>query len=279
MAFSINVNESALSALRNLNITSKQLNVTQTHINTGLKISSAKDNAAIFSIAQKLRGDLRGFNAVKQSLDRGISTTDIALAAAGSISDLLIEMKEKAVAAADAGLDSTSRTALNLDFEALRNQISTIINNASFNGSNLIDSIATGNNDAIVAITNPDATQVLTVAHQDLSPGGTNVLITATQKIDSQPLAAQAVVDLVTSLENVNKALTALGAGATSLENNRTFAEKIADVIEVGIGNLVDADMAKESANLQALQVKQQLGIQALSIANQSPQSILSLFQ
>ena len=139
MAFSINVNESALSALRNLNLTSKSLNETQTHINTGLKISSSKDNAAIFSIAQKLRGDLRGFNAVKQSLDRGISTTDIALAAAGSISDLLIEMKEKAVAAADQGLDNVSRSALNQDFVALRDQISTIINNASFNGTNLID--------------------------------------------------------------------------------------------------------------------------------------------
>lgn len=275
MAFSINVNESALSALRNLNITGKQLNQTQTRINTGLKISSAKDNAAIFSIAQKLRGDLRGFNAVKQSLDRGISTTDIALAAAGSISDLLIEMKEKAVAAADAGLDATSRTALDLDFAALRDQITTIINNASFNGTNLIDA----GTDEIVAITNPDATQVLTVAHQNLTLGGGNVTIAAGQGISTLTDAQTAVTSLVTSLENVNKALTALGAGATSLENNRTFAEKIADVIEVGIGNLVDADMAKESANLQALQVKQQLGIQALSIANQAPQSILSLFQ
>lgn len=282
MAFSINVNESALSALRNLNITSKALNETQTHINTGLKISSSKDNAAIFSIAQKLRGDLRGFNAVKQSLDRGISTTDIALAAAGSISDLLIEMKEKAVAAADQGLDSISRGALNQDFVTLRDQISTIINNASFNGTNLID----GGLDQIVAITNPDATQTITVAHQNLIPGAivppaTSAIVTIglAEVIDSQPAAAAAVVKLIASLDNVNSALTSLGAGATSLENNRTFAEKISDVIEVGIGNLVDADMAKESANLQALQVKQQLGIQALSIANQSPQSILSLFQ
>ena len=111
MAFSVNTNASALSALLNLNNTTRDLEKTQTNINTGLKISSAKDNAAIFSIAQKLRADLRGYNAVKQSLDRSISTTDIALAAAGSISDLLIEMKEKTVAASDSGLDATSRTA------------------------------------------------------------------------------------------------------------------------------------------------------------------------
>lgn len=275
MTFSINVNASALDALRNLNQTSKDLETTQTHINTGLKISSAKDNAAVFSIAQKLRGDLKGLNAVKQSLDRGISTVDIALAAANAISDLLLEMKEKAVAAADQGLDTTSRTALSEDFEALRDQITTIVNNAAFNGTNLIDS----GTDAIVAITNADATQTLTVEHQDITLGSTNIPITASQVINTQTAASDAVTDLGDAISNLNSVLTKLGAGSTSLEQNRSFAGKLADVIEVGIGNLVDADMAKESANLQALQVKQQLGIQALSIANQSPQSILSLFQ
>ncbi|NVJ69639.1 MAG: flagellin [Alphaproteobacteria bacterium] len=275
MTFSINVNASALDALRNLNGTSKDLETTQTHINTGLKISSAKDNAAVFSIAQKLRGDLKGLNAVKQSLDRGISTVDIALAAANAISDLLLEMKEKAVAAADQGLDTTSRTALSEDFAALRDQITTIVSNAEFNGSNLID----GGTDAIVAITNSDATQTLTVDHQDLTLGSTAIPITATQTISTQTSAAAAVTDLGNAITNLNSVLTKLGAGSTALEQNRAFAGKLADVIEVGIGNLVDADMAKESANLQALQVKQQLGIQALSIANQAPQSILSLFQ
>lgn len=276
MAFSVNVNPSALSALRTLNITTRALERTQTRINTGLKISSAKENAAIFSIAQKLRADLRGFSAVKQSLDRGISTTDVALAAAGAISDLLIEMKEKAVAAADAGLDTVSRNALAQDFDSLRGQISIIVNNAEFNGSNLIDAGV----DIITAITNPDATQVLTISHQQLALGtGSAILITSTQTILTQTAAALAVTQLVTSLANVNAALTKLGSGATSLEQNRSFADKLSDVIEVGIGNLVDADLAKESATLQALQVKQQLGIQALSIANQSPQAILQLFQ
>ncbi|WP_417463500.1 flagellin [Kordiimonas sp.] len=275
MTFSINVNASALDALRNLNNTSKQLETTQTHINTGLKISSAKDNAAVFSIAQKLRGDLKGLNAVKQSLDRGISTVDVALAAAGAISDLLLEMKEKAVAAADQGLDTTSRDALSQDFTALRDQITTVVQNASFNGTNLID----GGTDSIVAITNADATQTLTVSHQTLTLSSTNIPITTTQTISTQSSASAAVTDISDAINNLNSVLTKLGSGSTSLEQNRSFAGRLADVIEVGIGNLVDADMAKESANLQALQVKQQLGVQALSIANQSPQSILSLFQ
>lgn len=275
MAFSVNVNASALSALRTLNATTKDLENVQNRVNTGLRISSSKDNAAVFSIAQKLRADLRGYNAVKQSLDRGISTIDVALAAAGAISDLLIEMKEKAVAAADKGLDTISRKALAEDFTSLRDQITTIVANAEFNGTNMIDA----GTDKIVAITNPDATQTLSVAHQNMALGSAIVLITASQSILTETTAAAAVTNLVTSLENVNSALTKLGAGSTALEQNRTFAGKLSDVIEVGIGNLVDADLAKESANLQALQVKQQLGVQALSIANQSPQSILSLFQ
>ncbi len=274
MSFSVNTNASALSALLNLNSTTKDLEMTQTRINTGLKISSAKDNAAIFSIAQKLRADLRGYNAVKQSLDRSISTTDIALTAAGAISDLLIEMKEKAVAAADAGLDVTSRTALNEDFEALRDQITIIVANSEFNGTNLIDA----GTDAIVAITNPNATQTITIPHQNLTLGGGNVTITAAQTITTQTLAANALTNIDNSLALVNAVLTRLGAGGKALESQRAFADKISDTIEVGIGNLVDANMAKESANLQSLQVKQQLGIQALSIANQAPQSILSLF-
>lgn len=274
MAFSVNTNSSALSALFNLNKTTRQLEKTQTAINTGLKVASAKDNAAIFSIAQKLRADLKGYNAVKQSLDRSISTTDIALAAAGAISDLLIEMKEKTVAAADAGLDATSRTALNEDFAALRDQISIIVANSEFNGTNLID----GATDSIVAITNPSATQTISIAHQNLTLGGGNVAITAAQTITTQTLAMAALTDVETSLTNVSNVLTKLGAGGKALESQRVFADMISDTIEIGIGNLVDANMAKESANLQALQVKQQLGIQALSIANQAPQSILSLF-
>ena len=275
MTFSINVNASALSALRNLGTTGRELEATQTKINTGLKISSAKDNAAVFSIAQKLRGDLRGLNAVTQSLDRGLSAVDVALAAATAISDLLLEMKEKSVAAADQGLDTTSRDALSQDFSALRDQITTIVNNAEFNGTNLIDS----QTDAIVAITNADATQTLTVSHQNLTLGGGNIGISASQTISTQTGAATAVTDINTAIDNLNSVLTKLGSGSTSLEQDRNFAGRLSDVIEVGIGNLVDADLAKESANLTALQVKQQLGIQALSIANQSPQSILSLFQ
>lgn len=275
MAFSVNTNAGALVALQTLNATTAALNKTQSAINTGLKVASAKDNAAVFAIAQNLRSDVAGLNAVKSSLDRAISTADVALAAGGAVSDLLIEMKEKAAAAADAGLDTASRTALNDDFKQLRDQITTIVSNAEFNGINVVKN--GGSN--LVAILNDKATASLTITAQDLSLTGANITLSAADVIDTKTKAANVVTALETSLSNVNAALSKIGAGAKRLEIQKGFVTKLSDSIETGIGNLVDADLAKESARLQSLQVKQQLGLQALSIANQAPGAVLGLFR
>ena len=275
MAFSVNTNASALSALQNLNITDRALGKVQTQINTGLKVASSKDNAAVFAIAQSLRADVSGLNAVKSSLDRAMSTIDVAVAAGEAVSDLLIEMKEKAGAAKDSGLDTSSRTALNDEFEELRDQITSIVSNAEFNGTNVV---ASGGSD-IVAITNDDGSSTITIAAQDLSLGSANVSVASTTTIDTVTNAAATVSAIDASITAVNSSLSALGAGAKRLELQQAFANKLSDTIQIGIGNLVDADMAKASATLQALQVKQQLGLQALSIANQAPQAAVSLFQ
>lgn len=275
MAFSVNTNAGAFAALQNLNKTTGSLNTVQTQINTGLKVASAKDDAATFAIAQKLRGDVAGLNAVKSSLDRANSTIDVAIAAGEAVSDLLIELKEKSVSAKDTSLDTTSRASINNDFKQLRDQITSIVSNAEFNGTNAVSS--GGSN--ISAITNDNGANSITIAAQDLSLGGGNVTLTATQSIGSQALAATAVDNIESSISNVNTALSALGSGAKRLELQGEFVNKLSDAIEVGVGNLVDADLAKTSANLQSLQVKQQLGLQALSIANQAPGTVLSLFR
>ncbi|WCL53070.1 flagellin [Gimibacter soli] len=275
MAFSVNTNGGAFLALQNLNKTSSSLETTQGRINTGLKVGSSKDNAAIFAIAQKLRGNVAGLNAVKGSLDRALSTLDVAISAGEAVSDLLIEMKEKAVAAKDPGLDDDSRTSLNDDFSQLRDQITSIVNNATFNGTNAVKS----GGDAISAITDETGTSdnQITVAAQDLSLTGLGL---ASDTGISSTGDASSAVDLIESaIDTVNTALSTLGAGSKRLELQKDFTTKLSDAIEVGIGNLVDADLAKESANLQALQVKQQLGLQALSIANQAPSTVLGLFR
>ena len=272
---SVNTNSSALVALQNLNATNMQLSQTQNRINTGLKVSGPKDNAALYQIAQGLRADLAGMDAVKQSLDRAISTVDIAIAGGQSVSDLLNQMRAKAVAASDTGLDTASRTALQNDFNALRDQISTIVSNATFNGTNMLKNGGTG----VSAIVSADGTSNVAVAAQDLSLTGGIITITAGSTFTTATTAASIVTAISTSIANVNAALGKLGTGANALQSQRSFANKLSDTIETGIGNLVDADLAKESATLQSLQVKQQLGVQALSIANQAPQVLLSLFR
>lgn len=275
MAFSVNTNAGAFAALQNLNKTSSGLGTVQSRINTGLKVASSKDDAATFAIAQTLRGDVAGLNAVKSSLDRASSTIDVAIAAGEAVSDLLVELKEKAVSAKDTSLDTTSRSSINNDFKQLRDQITSIVSNAEFNGTNAVKN----GGSAISAITSDDGANSITIAAQDLSLGGGKVSITATQSIGSQTLAATAVDNIESSISNVNTALSSLGSGAKRLELQGEFVNKLSDAIEVGVGNLVDADLAKESASLQALQVKQQLGLQALSIANQAPSTVLGLFR
>lgn len=276
MGLSVNTNISAAIALQNLNATTKQLDLVQNHVNTGLKVASAKDNSAIYAIAQNARGDVGALNAVKQSVSRATSIVDIALAAGESISNLLVEMKEKAVAATDPSLATSSRNALNEDFQALLEQIQSIVENATFDGTNLLDgSLPNG----LVVLADAAASNTITVSSEGLSLGGSIISLTATSDLTSGANASINLGLLNTSLQNVNAALARLGSAGKKLDQHLTFIGKLQDSLKGAIGTMVDADLAAESAALQALQVKQQLGTQALSIANQQPQLILSLFQ
>ena len=273
---SVNTNIGAMVALQNLNKTSSQLGEVQNRINTGLKVASAKDNGAVCAIAQNQRSNSGALNAVKDSLQRSISTVDVALSAGESISDTLLQMKEKALAASDTTLDAASRTALNDDFKALRDQLTKVVNNAEFNGANMIKATTPT---TVAALASADGVNKITVAAQSLALGGANVTVTATASIGTQTTAAAMIATINTSIANVSSALSKLGTGSKALSSHFSFVSKLQDTIDAGVGNLVDADLAKESARLQSLQTKQQLGIQALSIANSSSSSLLGLFR
>lgn len=275
MTLSVNTNQPALIALQNLNKTNDDMAGVQSRINTGLAISSAKDNAAVWSIAQDQRADRSALNAVKMSLDRATSITDVALTAGESVSDLLTQMREKVVAAKDTSLSTSSRTALNADFQGLLKNLTQVINSATFDGANILNGSEPTN---ITFLADADAATVITLNLQNLSLGGTINTLTATDNILTVTQAAAVLTRLDTTMTTVNQAVGSIGSQAKQIEAHNTFVSKLNDVLETGVGNLVDADMAKESARLQALQVKQQLGAQALSIANQAPQIILSLF-
>ena len=275
MTISVHTNKSALTALQNLNNTNDQLADTQNRVNTGLRISNAKDNAAIWAIAQGQRADIGALGAVRISLERANSIAEVSMTAGESISDLLVQLKEKVVAAMDTSLDVNSRTALDSDFKSILRQITQVVTNASFDGANLFNG-AGGN---IQFLANADATSRLTLSTRTLAVGGSNITIPAAASITSVALASVVLGQLDTSISRVNQALGNLGSQAKQLEAHLNFVSKLTDVLEAGVGNLVDADLAKESAKLQALQVQQQLGAQALSIANSAPQIILQLFR
>jgi flagellin len=284
MGFSVNTNVGAMAALQSLNETTKGMSQVQSRINTGLNVSSTKDDSASYTIAQGLRGDMGGLKAVSSSLSRAKSVTDVAVAGAEQISDVVNQMKAKAYQSADAGIDTSTRTALNNDFVALRDQITTIVNSSDFNGTNLLK--ASGGTVTALQSLKDSATGTstwdpdsLSVANQGLQLGGTVVTVAASGNISSQASAQTMIDTLTTTQANLKTSLSTLGAASRKIDAQSTFTSKLSDTIESGIGNLVDADLAKESARLQALQVKQQLGVQALSIANQAPQTITSLFR
>jgi flagellin len=420
---SVNTNYGAAIALQSLNATNKELDEVQNRINTGLKVSSAKDNGAVFAIAQGQRARVSALASVKDGIDRVTNVIDAALSAGNAVSDLLNQLKSKAVAAQSADLSQTQRDAYQADFNQIRSTINTSVSTALVNGANLIDnttatlrvlqsdlntgtgagSVATvtgaakpatavtpsrsdlminaseawatandmvandyvvftqsGNTYAVqitasttvqqfidgvnaatggrITASYNDSTGVLSYqANAAVATAGFTVDIdtnatatgtarqsdfvngvaaatvaTATDQADTRPSsvmtvsgydfrvggtgalnsllalniggattagATAAVAALDTAITTLNSQLSTLGSQSKALDIQSSFLTKLSDTIEKGLSNLVDADLAKESARLQSLQIKQQLGAQALSIANQAPSLLLSFFR
>ena len=271
---SVNTNQGAMVALQTLNRTNNEMDKTQNAIATGLKVASAKDNGALFAIANKMRSDVGAYDRVRESADRASSILDTGIAAGESIMELLNEMKGKALAGTQAGNSASAQAALAADFLQLREQIISVIANASFDGANMIAATPS----SAVSLGDAAGGNAITIAGANLTASGT-VVTTAANVLTDATTSAAAVTAVNTSINNLGTQLATWGAGAKRLEVHKTFIGKLQDALSNGIGAIVDADLAKESAKLQALQVKQQLGVQALSIANSSSQTALSLFR
>ena len=273
---SINTNSGAMIALQTLNATDAALEKTQNEVSTGLKIASASDNGAIWAIAQNQRSQVTALGAVTDSLNRAASTVDVAVSAGQTVSDLLNQMKAKALEASDTSLDTNSRSALDADFKSLVEQISQVVSNASFNGANLINS-TTG---TLHALASADGKSTLTITGQSLTLGGSNLSsLSTSSSISTSTTAASMVTTLNADITNVNNAVAKLGTSSNAITTSLTFTSNLSSALTTGVGNLVDADVAAESATLTALQTKQQLGVQALSIANTASSTLLSLFK
>ncbi len=295
MSFTVNTNVGAMAALQSLNQTNRDMSQVQSRINTGLNVASTKDDSAKFVIAEKLRGDIAGFQAVTSSLNNAKSVTDVAIAGTEQISNLLGQMRAKATEASDTGLDQASRDTIAKDLTSLKKQIATIISSSEFNGVNLLktgggtvgalkslqdgDSATAGHQADTLAVANTGLQGTIETAHGTGGTGGGLGTAGADITLTNATAADELIDDIDVVMGSVKDQLSNLGSASRTVNAQLKFTSKLADVVEAGIGNLVDADLAKESAKLQALQVKTQLGLQALSIANQAPQSIVSLFR
>ena len=285
---SINTNPGALIALQNLTRINNDLGETQRRVSTGLEVSSAADNPALFALAQRQRAELGSIESVQQGIRIGTSAVDVALAAGEGVSDILIELRSIASQATDPALSAGELQVLEDQYVSLRQQVERLVSSAEIGGRNLLASGA----DDLSVIANTDGTESITVSAQDFSDGGGILTIDFTdtpfaEVVDAgtglvtttaQEAAQAEIAAIEASIDNVSIALGSLGAGSQSLELQGNLLSRIGDTLEVSIGNLVDADLARESSRLQALQVQQQLAIQTLSIANAAPNSILALF-
>jgi len=193
MTISVHTNKSALTALQNLNKTNDQLADVQNRVNTGLMIANAKDNAAVWAIAQGQRADIGALGAVKMSLQRAQSISEVSATAGETVSDLLVELKQKVVAAMDTSLDTNSRTALNSDFKSILRQIGQVTQNAAFDGANLLNGSVGAN---IQFLANADATNKITLSTQNMSLGGSLITVASSASISTVTYATAILTQL-----------------------------------------------------------------------------------
>ena len=272
MSNSINTNVGAMVALASLRTTQTALSVASKQVQTGYRVADAADDASTFSVAQGIRGNLQAYQAVQGSLANGVGLGSVTQSALTQISDLVGNMQAKITQLADGSISANQRTIYTADFNAMTSQISNFISQANYNGTNLLSAASAAK--TFLADTNA---VTLTMTSQS----SVNAAFT-TFAVSSVASASQATLAL-TSLNTFQQAVaTSLGGNAAetrtmTLQSN--FVNAIVDATTAGLGAIVDADIGKASASVQALQVRQQLGIQSLSIANQQPSVLLGLFR
>jgi flagellin len=305
---SINTNRAAMTALQSLNTTNMKLEATQQRISTGLRVSTATDNAAYWSIATTMRSDNSSLSTVKDALGLGAATVDVSYTALNASIESVKEIKDKLVAARQPGVD---RVKVQTEITERQNQLRSVANSATFSGENwlsvnsslpgynatksIVSSFSRGSAGVTIQTIefDGDASKLIDANNQsgildsqDTTTNGGVVYSVLNFNISALTTNTNDTADLEQIIKWVDKGLSAminsaanLGALKSRIDSQSDFVKVLMEAVERGVGTLVDADMTEESTKLQALQVQQQLGVQSLSIANQSSQNILSLFK
>ncbi len=273
---SINTNMGAMVALQSLNRTNDELASVQKRISTGLRVADAKDDGAAFAVAERIRGDMAATTSANQQLGGVKGLLEVTRASLENVSSSLNKLKELTVKLADGAITTEQRTQYQTQVKELTNNIKSFISDADYNGRNLLDDPAT----LPLKVISNGSGGFYTFNGYSAMAGIFNSVSGANTFTQGDAIAAMTTTGkLGTAVTNTLTQLNNFGSYSNYIDTQIDYNKKILDAQEAGMGSLVDADMAKESARLQALQIRQQLGTQALGIANQSPQTLLSLFK
>ncbi|HWT09820.1 MAG TPA: flagellin [Roseomonas sp.] len=272
---SVNTNAGAMVALQSLNRTNEALNVTQKRISTGYRVNDAKDDGAAFAVAQSVRADVAGLSAANEQLGGVKGILDTALSGLNKVSETMVKVRETLVRLADDTLNTNQRAQYEAQYTALQTQITNFIDDATYNGRTLLSTTAPAGGDIATTRNESGTTYTLTA----VDGAGTLIVAAAPTDAATAQAALAAGGDFETVQSAISDALNTFGSDARYIDAQVAYNKDKADALESGLGALIDADLAKESARLQSLQIRQQLGTQALSIANQAPQTLLSLFR
>lgn len=281
---SVNTNTGAMIALESLNSTNQQLNSVQKQVSTGYRVADATDDGAAYAVAQSVRSTIGSLTSANQQLGTAqglLSTTQSGL---NNISNTMASMREVLVKLSDGDLAPNQQTQYAAQYNSLLANVKTFIQDSGYNGKTLIGSFTTGENGVVygaVETIRNDAGATYTLASFDGSGVYNSIAIGAGTLGDAASVAAMLTSGgTFTNQQNsIGTALNTVGSEVNYVNNQVNYNNDKIDALNTGLGSLVDADLAKESASLQALQIKQQLGTQALSLANQAPQTLLSLFK
>jgi flagellin len=274
MSNSVNTNSSAIVALSSLNNTVGQLTQIQKRVTTGYKVADAVDDGAAFAVAQSIRSDKGAYDAVNSQLNAAKGAVSVFTTAATNISNTLMKARETLTKLADDNLTTDMRTKYNNDYTALRAEVQNYVSNAKFNGKNLLS----GSFTQIQVISGIDGSSYTVGSGAALTM---SAKVAAAFTVPASAISAAAILTgaFASAESNIGSVLNTLGADMRRIDAQVKYNSSIQDSLTQSLGAIVDADLAKESANLQAAQIKQTLGGQTLGIANSAPQILQSLFR
>ncbi len=283
---SVNTNVGAMIALKSLNSTNTQLAAAQKQVSTGYRVADSTDDGAAYAIAQNVRSTVGALGSANQQLGdvQGLlSTTQTGM---NNISNTMASMRDVLVKLADSSVTANDRANYITQYNSLLANVKTFVQDANYNGKTLIGNITKGGSGTFsrVAVVRNESGASYGIATYSGSALYASITYTSTQL--NAATTVQCIIgtsatrsSFINNMNAVNSALNTVGSEQNYVSNQVTYNSDKINSLNTGVGALVDADLAQKSAQLQALQIRQQLGTQALSLANQAPQTLLTLFK